>query len=113
MTCFRMRDGSPVSKHCANTVEYSRFYRLMDKGMTVEEAFERKTEEIYKKRLDCSAKKRLMVIIKGFEKKHYAMAMNYLGRYKGSTLDDAIKWAARTGRITLKKPYRKEYLKLC
>lgn len=112
MTCFRTEDGKTARSMCKNQTEYTRFYRAMDKGATVEEALKARTVVINKSHSRSPIIRKLKEVCVGYNDNTYFLIHNYFFRNKTKDIDEAIRWAARTGRLILKKHKRKEYLKL-
>lgn len=113
MTCFRFADtGETVRSKCRTEAEYQRFCRAMEKGATVEEAFNSRKVAIYKSGHRSPLLRKLEEVLEYYDMNTYFRLYSYMYRNKCS-LDDAIKWAARSGRVVLKTRKRKEYLKIC
>lgn len=95
MTCFRLKDGTPVSRvlpYC----RYIKFQRLIEKGHSTEEAYHiastYDTKDFVKRD----------VIRKYFKneptQEHFRIIEGYICRHKCDP-EEAIKWAVNTGRI--------------
>lgn len=112
MTCFRTADGKTARSQCKNISEYTRFYRAMEKGATVEEALEARTIVINKSCSRSPLLRRFKEVLESFDMDTYSLIHNCMYR-RNCSIDEAISWAARTGRVKLKHNCRKEFLKRC
>jgi hypothetical protein len=111
MTCFRTKDGKNARTFCKSLAEYSKFYRGIEHGMSVEEAlkFAKKVQE---KPHRSAILKRIDQLVVGADFRVYVMIYNKMYR-TGCDVDTAIQWAARSGKVNIKKMKRKEVLQLC
>ena len=110
MTCFRTAEGKSVRSMCKSMSEYTRFYRAMEKGATVEEAVAGMRVSIHKSHSRSPLLKLFERDLESYNKNTYSMIYNCMHRKKCS-MRKALQWAARTGRITVKHHKREEYLK--
>ena len=113
MTCFRTKEGITVRKLCKTQAEYTRFYRAMDNGATVEEAMAVMSKPKNKSHHRSPLLNKLEKVLESYDMNTYFLIHNYFTRKRTKDIDEAIRWAARTGRVTLKHQYREEYLKIC
>ena len=109
MTCFRTKDGKSIRSQCKNDTEYSRFYKAIEKGATTEEAFRCRTIPQIKGHPHTLPFLRILEVLQNYNRNNYFIIKGYCYRHKCS-VEEALKWAARTGRVTVKHQYRQYYL---
>ena len=109
MTCFKTPDGRSVHSQCKTLAEYERFVKAVERGATLEEAFKGRVVAGIKGHPPTPFLKRIKEVLEVFDEKSYQSLMYHRKRYH-STADEALRWAAQSGRVVVKKSKRKEFL---
>lgn len=110
MTCFKTPDGKTVRSQCSSPAEYQRFIKAIEKGATFEEAFKGRSIASVKGHRPTPFLLRIKEVLEEYNEKSYFILRSYHKRHKCSP-DEALRWAAQTGRVVVKKNKRKEFLK--
>lgn len=95
MTCFRLKDGTPVTRllpYC----RYIKFRRLIEEGYETEKAY--KVAKSYSLKNTIKRDKIRSLFKREPSKEHFRIIEGCVCRRKCSA-EEAIKWAVETGRI--------------
>ena len=111
MTCFRTKEGKTARSLCENMSQYTRFYRTMERGATVEEALE-EAKKAQPRAARSTVLRKIQQLIENPDMRVNVIIYNRMFR-KRCSVDAAIRWAARTGRVTIRNKRRKEVLQIC
>jgi len=106
MTCFRLADGRTVRSVCKNNTEYMRFFRAMETGATDAEALNVIHIRQHKGRPTPDFLKRVREVVEKPNDSVELCIRNRMRRHN-ETVDQALLWAARLCKVTIKKKYQK------
>ena len=108
MTCFRTPDGKTVRSQCQNPKEYTRFTRAIERGLSFEEAFAARKVALPKGHPITPGVALMKKVFKCYNERTYGIIISYSKRHSCS-VEEAIKWAARTRRLEVKARYRQRF----
>lgn len=109
MTCFRTQDGKTVRSQCKNPKEYARFCKAIERGLTFDEAFEARKVALPKGHPITPAVALMRRVLDKYTSVAYGKIISYSKRHNCSA-EEALTWAVQTGRLRVKRQYRKQYL---